>query len=435
MEKAIPIESLPPTFQDAVHITRRLGFKYLWIDSLCIIQDSPEDWNQESGQMAYIYSNSVLTISAEAARDGSFGIFRSANMCRPKSTIKVKCHWNGHDLDYVWFRSRNLPDPGGFHLHQRAWALQEALLPPRLLTYTSQQLYYGCRTTQYDECVFDIHGDFFYNVDEFEYHNWRWGEAKKILFRASSFDEQPVMAPETMDGGCLDSHPKVPDKDRTSQRPSQLSTEATVEELLQRWYNIVEAYAVRDLTFEKDRLPAIAGIAKVVGSLTGYSYKAGLWDEDLIRGLAWFIRTNVNQNRRARCSDYVAPSWSWASLPSRVRLDRKDEIGFYSYLKAAEDTKVLETRLEYLSGDWYLGVSSGLLKMRGRCCSSQPKDYEYGPTFFLDCTHDDLDGHLHCKSTDDGVNWLLLLLGRDEQIPIALILEETDLHGTYPIQL
>ena len=269
MEKAIPIESLPPSFQDAVHITRRLGFDYIWIDSLCIIQDSPEDWNQESGRMAYIYSNSVLTISAEAAQDGSFGIFRSANKRRPKSSIRVKCHWNDHDLDYVWFRSRSLPDSGGFHLHQRAWALQETLLPPRVLTYTAHQLYYTCCTTEYNEQCHDGSEGFY--ADEFQYHNERCHLAKKMLFRASPFHEQPVMGPETMEGGCLDSHPKVSDKDRTSQRPSKVITGH--EELLQQWFRIVEAYTVRSLTFEKDRLPAIAGVAKVVGRLTGYSKK------------------------------------------------------------------------------------------------------------------------------------------------------------------
>ncbi len=163
------------------------------------------------------------------------------------------------------------------------------------------------------------------------------------------------MVPQTMDGGCLDSHPKVPDGDRKSNSPSRISPEITVQEVLHQWYQIIEAYTVRSLTFEKDRLPAIAGIAKVVGRLTCYSYKAGLWDEDLVRGLAWYI--NNPGDERARCSDYVAPSWSWASIPSRVLLGCLDEFQFPSFLEAAEDTKVLEAHLQYLSDDPYLGVS------------------------------------------------------------------------------
>jgi hypothetical protein len=120
--------------------------------------------------MAYIYSNSVLTVSAEAARDGSVGIFRSANMFRPKSSIKVKCHWNDHDLVDVWFRSLCLPEPEEFHLHQRAWALQETLLPPRVLTYASHQLYYTCRTTQYDEQLPEL-PSYVHMAEDFQYHN------------------------------------------------------------------------------------------------------------------------------------------------------------------------------------------------------------------------------------------------------------------------
>jgi hypothetical protein len=378
--------------------------------------------------MAYIYSNSVLTVSAEAARDGSVGIFRSANMFRPKSSIKVKCHWNDHDLVDVWFRSLCIPGPEEFHLHQRAWALQETLLPPRVLTYASPQLYYTCRTTQYDEQCPDLPGNFRI-AEHFKYHNERCRLAKKILFRASSFDEQSVLGPETLEGGCLDSHPKIPDKDRTSQRPSKLTTGFTVEELLQQWFKIVEAYTVRSLTFEKDRLPAIGGIAKVFGRLTDYSYKAGLWDEDLIRGLAWFIKPG--SNRRARCSDYVAPSWTWASIPSRVSLNSGDYIGFPLNFEAAEDTTVLETRLEYLSDDPYLGVSAGLLKIRGRCHSLEPKDYAEYILYFDFTPDDDWDAYPHRSRIDDGVNRLLLLLGEDYLHQSALILEETDDYGTY----
>jgi hypothetical protein len=137
MEHGIPRESLPRTLQGTFYITRRLRFRYLWIDSLCIIQDSPEDWNYEFGRMVYAYSQFALTISAEAARDSSFGIFKSANVGRPK--LKLKCQLNDYDLDYIWLGSKRPTDHEEFHLHERAWVLQETLLPPRVLSYISQQ--------------------------------------------------------------------------------------------------------------------------------------------------------------------------------------------------------------------------------------------------------------------------------------------------------
>ena len=74
-KKGVEVSSLPKNFQDAVQITRKLGIRFLWIDSLCIIQDDPQDWERESAQMASIYRNSYLTISATASPDSSSGCF------------------------------------------------------------------------------------------------------------------------------------------------------------------------------------------------------------------------------------------------------------------------------------------------------------------------------------------------------------------------
>lgn len=77
--KSIRLESLPKTFKDAMRITRDLGIRYLWIDSLCIIQDSPDDWLQEAAAVSYVYKNSFCNIAATGAADGSQGCFFSRN--------------------------------------------------------------------------------------------------------------------------------------------------------------------------------------------------------------------------------------------------------------------------------------------------------------------------------------------------------------------
>jgi hypothetical protein len=73
--RQIKWQSLPKSFQDAVVFTRRLGIRYLWIDSLCIIQDSKEDWETQAAKMAMIYALAVLTLSAVNAEDSSVGCF------------------------------------------------------------------------------------------------------------------------------------------------------------------------------------------------------------------------------------------------------------------------------------------------------------------------------------------------------------------------
>lgn len=71
MMKSIPFDGLPKTFQDAITVTQRLGFRYLWIDSLCIIQDDTDDWQKEAALMTKVYTNSTCNLSATAASDGT----------------------------------------------------------------------------------------------------------------------------------------------------------------------------------------------------------------------------------------------------------------------------------------------------------------------------------------------------------------------------
>ncbi len=77
--KEINFDTLSKTFQDAVHVTRRLHHQHVWIDSLCIIQDNLSDWRSESSQMGDVYAKSTCNIPASASRDGSQGLFRSRN--------------------------------------------------------------------------------------------------------------------------------------------------------------------------------------------------------------------------------------------------------------------------------------------------------------------------------------------------------------------
>ena len=73
----IPFQDLPLTIQDSITIARRLGFRYIWIDALCIIQDSADDWEREAAKMHLIYQNSALTIAAFTASDSQPGILQS----------------------------------------------------------------------------------------------------------------------------------------------------------------------------------------------------------------------------------------------------------------------------------------------------------------------------------------------------------------------
>jgi hypothetical protein len=149
MIKGIRIDELPQTFQDAITITRRLSIRYLWIDSLCIVQDSSEDWARQSSMMGKVYQNGYCNIAATGAPDGRTGCFLERDpMLAQKCRVKVETPLPKFDLkpglyDLV---PRNLWEHGLSNgpLNKRAWVAQERILAPRMLHFASNQLFWEC---------------------------------------------------------------------------------------------------------------------------------------------------------------------------------------------------------------------------------------------------------------------------------------------------
>jgi hypothetical protein len=148
LAECIDVNELTKTFQEAIIIARRLGVKFLWIDSLCIIQDSIKDWDKESSAMGDVYKNALCNIAATAAPNGHTGCFLERNpllarTCRlrieglpglaPKSQV--------YDLTRVDFWKQAI---SAAPLIQRAWFLQERILAPRVIHFGKNQLLWEC---------------------------------------------------------------------------------------------------------------------------------------------------------------------------------------------------------------------------------------------------------------------------------------------------
>ena len=128
----IQFAHLPASFQDAILVARYLGVCYVWIDSLCIIQDSTKDWEQECSNMAEVYANALLTLAASDAPNCTIGFLRDYDQHKPiKSTLR---YWNPEqDLAedvIVEYKPREIEEIIGNDspLSSRGWALQERLL-------------------------------------------------------------------------------------------------------------------------------------------------------------------------------------------------------------------------------------------------------------------------------------------------------------------
>ena len=150
MKRNIPWNQLSKTFQDAITITRKLGIQYIWIDSLCIVQDDKEDWRAESSKMDSVYGNSYLTINASYAKDGSEGCLCHTKALETPGTriplsdgdLSLPCIYVDVPFPHLEVWGYDVTERSS--LDHRAWALQERLLSPRTLHCTSSELVWEC---------------------------------------------------------------------------------------------------------------------------------------------------------------------------------------------------------------------------------------------------------------------------------------------------
>ena len=321
--KGIPYASLPKTFQHAVIATRELGLKYLWIDSLCIIQDSQEDWERHCSKMPEIYRNSMVTIAGPGAPHCNAGFLRDRS-APLRVDLKIS---NGEIDETVTLSHYGVRDP--FYpdlekdspLAKRAWVLQERILSRRVLYFGSEFMYFECCTNVRHE---SLH---FPYVDEYHLRK----EVHKIAFTTSEQDSSFW---------------------------------------LQYWTQIVTTYSNAALTVPSDRLPAISGIAKVIQQKLEDIYLAGLWLTDIPRGLTWYTQSFRDHDRLAQSSNdtllpYVALSWSWASVTSGVHVFYRVP-NYSSYQFVSESIHIVGYEIKVRGLDPLGEVSGGVLILRGR---------------------------------------------------------------------
>lgn len=283
----LPFLELPANFRDAINITRRLGLRYLWIDSLCIMQDSREDWAEESKKMGLVYRNSAVTISALASKGSKYGIIpqelqAEQNLPLPAS---VRVSEGSEDAVLVLRQDFNEETLSTLHnrgpLSSRGWCLQESILSPRHLYYGRSQIY------------------------------WRCPNGYQAADGTSSGLRVP---PDTFPHASAVLYRDI--------RRSQTDEIPTDRLLLQDYYSLVERYSHRSLTFSSDKLPAFSGISERLHPVIGGRYLAGLWTKDLLAGLLW-------QREMSTCKHvepYRAPSWSWAVTDEEVLFYEKDAL-------------------------------------------------------------------------------------------------------------
>ncbi|KAK0742553.1 heterokaryon incompatibility protein-domain-containing protein [Apiosordaria backusii] len=323
----VPIQHLPQTFQDAVKIARALKVDYLWIDTLCIMhdQENQDDWARESTKMADIYTNAILTISADQALDCHGGIFgmrekreidaislelSSLSCCSSGcscSTIYVRRH---RDRSYPFLsHSVDGATGGGCRsltsgLHSRGWTLQERLLSKRVLHFTRFEMAWECTKEVACEC--------------------RLGDSppKQFLIFRRAF-VNPIENWTQNGHQDQDRTPKSAEDEVLKQIHGPLFQEAEgdLSSLVQlHWQLIILEFTARCLTIEMDRLAALAGIADLLCRITVQEYYYGLLSDHLVRGLLWRHKPHPNRKRVSqRLPAGSAPSWSFGAASAQAQ--------------------------------------------------------------------------------------------------------------------
>lgn len=267
----VPIDQLPILFKDAMYMTYELGIEYIWIDCLCILQGSKEDWEREAARMGDYYRYAQCNLSSSGYEGSSMGLFSERrSLSFLNYPIRTDCGLSRRRYKGIYIRASEdefYDDIIHGPLGSRGWVAQERALSPGILHFTPRQMWW--------ECTERIANEAFPTI------NLPWTRSKGL------------------GAGAVRS----------------ISATSSLGAIYDSWHKFVEHYATTKLTCETDRFPALIGIARIYGALLNDSFVAGLWKGDLVRSLLW---TSLWGKKATKipAAHYVAPSWSWASLCS-----------------------------------------------------------------------------------------------------------------------
>jgi hypothetical protein len=307
-----------------------LGIRYLWIDSLCIVQNDREDWEREAPKMADIYGNSFLTLSATAASNSSEGLFPANDSTRPVPYGINITDIYGEEVnvfvrqvvDHEAFTTLGafLGEQNSLPLMRRAWCFQEHILSSRVIQFSKHDIVWECNEMLECSC-----GD-----------TQDTGSQKAIFtqFRNAWDDEN--------------------------------YDEDIMKELYHRcWVQcVVSPYTARLLTEQTDRIVALSGVAQVIESCYNDQYLAGLWRTDVVNGLCWY-RQRTDEPPSRRPAEYLAPTWSWASVNSHVRWS-------HWYIKSSEsDIEIIDAKCTQSMNSSTGAVQDGSLNISGPLIQGQ----------------------------------------------------------------
>ncbi|PTB65482.1 HET-domain-containing protein [Trichoderma citrinoviride] len=326
----IPWSLLPKTFQDSAKVAVWLGIKYLWIDSLCIIQDSAEDWKEQAAQMCEIYTGGYVTFAAAWSADSDVGLFRES----PSFTVEPSAIVGQHGASYLvrrvpehttWDVAGVLKMTPELPLLSRAWVYQERLLSPRIVYFTRYEIAFECAGSSRDKIC---------ECEHIPGGIWGGGSNGAGTGVGEHTDYRKVYHSEGLAASSL-------------------------AEIRKYWHQIVAEYSGLRISFTSDRLPALSGVARQYGTAHSSDlgrYVAGMWENCFPSELLWYC---ASRNIHDRPDFYCGPTWSWISTGNIITYATGCPRTY------PDDLEILSIHFKLNGPDKFASISDAVMEVRG----------------------------------------------------------------------
>ncbi|KAH7132348.1 heterokaryon incompatibility protein-domain-containing protein [Dendryphion nanum] len=361
---------LPKCLQNAIQCTSQLGIPFIWIDSVCILQDSKEDWREESAKMIDVFGNASLTLFAEASENDDFEFLKprvvNSNFQQRKGVSLSLDNGNGTAVKVQALQRYSRYKPGipakatelfasdviHSHLSNRGWIFQEQVISPRRLHFGHHQMYWVCEE----------------------------------LFEAEDGTDLKQSAPAWLQWIFNKDHPSRVESYLDGR--VQKARISLANHLI--WSSLVENYTRRSLTMSTDKLLAISALAKSFGQQlrsdsilnVEVGYMVGCWESSFRLDLLWVARPTCSPTQDAIDKSKVMfgdsskiPTWSWLAADGAVE---------YPHTGADKTTRTAETTIMHV---YFQIVSLPRLKY-------DPVDADRFTTMPRDCTPIIIEGLL-----------------------------------------
>lgn len=310
--KEVPQHLIPKTWSDAIHMARALQIPHIWIDALCIVQDDEMEWQREVEHMSEIYQGSQLTIAAVDSSDSSQGCFPSDldGFRDGELFFRTRPDKAGRRSSLVRVYRNDIRNRagGGTAISKRGWTLQEQLLSPRLVHCMRSQVHWQCRANY-----------------------------------------------QTQDGLSFELAEALQGNNMLIPRPNLHSD----QEYRSAWRRIIDGYSLREFSYPRDRIPAIAGISRYFSSVLGDVSILGLWKKSFAQDLAWLRGRGPPQ-----MSDTAGlPSWTWLTCQGCVLYTMGDK--YDREMEVVECLELIDWKVQWQGVPFTSPVKSAEVRVKG----------------------------------------------------------------------